>query len=538
MRFSWTTVVVLLVGVLIRGGMLLLTPTALETDPDGYRRLAENLVAHGTFGELRPAQLSPRPPAGEGPGVRAAGTGTGSNPSSNAVVCEPTAYRPPLYPLLLAGCLRIDGRTAIGLLHVLLGVGTVALTLLLGRAWGLGRNAAAAAALLVACDPILLAWSMQVMTETPAALLAAAGLLALTWAGCTRAKGDRSMFSAGVGQPKTSVGRKMDQSPAIGRAFFAGFILGLGTLCRPVLLSATILAGAALAIMAFRRAMSHSGSEGDGSMFSVKMDRSPGGSHCSCEAAARAGGVLAMFALGAIIVLGPWAVRNQIQFGRPIVTTTHGGYTLYLANNPDFYRWLRTGEWGSVWWSKEFDAAWEQRRPRDELQADRMAYQEALQTIRREPASFAEACLVRLGRFWSPLPHQITPQETSLRRWSRYGVALWYAVEFALAVVFCGAAVSAAKDRRDACAANRIFTGTEAPVGKIESIKNTSCRQPSPSPWFWGLLFVVCLTAAHTVYWTDMRMRAPVMPVVALAAAAGGAKLLNIRKNKNVHGTI
>ena len=51
----------------------------------------------------------------------------------------------------------------------------------------------------------------------------------------------------------------------------------------------------------------------------------------------------AAFALGVLLVLSPWAIRNQLQFGRPIVTTTHGGYTLLLANNPEFYDWLRSG---------------------------------------------------------------------------------------------------------------------------------------------------------------------------------------------------
>jgi len=338
------------------------------------------------------------------------------------------------------------------------------------------------------------------------------------------------MFSADVGEPKTSVGRKMDQSPSrkidqspAGRALVAGVVLALGALCRPVLLPASILSGVVLALLAYRRG----NAKGDRSMFSAdvgqpktssgrKMDQSPAPKHCFCEAVAHAAGVFLAFMLGAIIVLGPWAVRNRIQFGRPIVTTTHGGYTLLLANNPDFYHWLRTGAWGSVWWSREFDAAWDRRRPRDEVQADRLAYEEAMQTIRREPGTFVEACLVRLGRFWAPLPHQITPQETSLRRASRYGVAVWYAVEFALAIVgivFCGAAAgtaakrwSAARSRRDACATNHFWT------------------------WFWGLLFVACLTAVHTVYWTDMRMRAPVMPVVALAAAAGGAWLLETWK--------
>ena len=93
------------------------------------------------------------------------------------------------------------------------------------------------------------------------------------------------------------------------------------------------------------------------------------------------------------------------------------------------------GPWGSVWRADRFNAAWDQRKPRDELQADRLAYAEAWQTIRREPGTFAYACLVRIGRFWSPLPHQVAADETPLRRLSRYAVAAWYVLEFALAAV-------------------------------------------------------------------------------------------------------
>ena len=104
----------------------------------------------------------------------------------------PTAYRPPLYPLLLTGCVALGeySRLAIGLLHLALGVATVGLVLVLGRWWGLDRRAAALAALLVACDPILLRWSTQVMTETLATFLAVAGLLVLTWAGRAAVRAD------------------------------------------------------------------------------------------------------------------------------------------------------------------------------------------------------------------------------------------------------------------------------------------------------------------------------------------------------------
>ena len=100
----WGLCAVLLFALLIRGGALLVTPNALRVDTDGYRRLAENLVAHGTFG----------------------------------VGDVPTAYRPPLYPLLLAGCVALGdaGRLAIGVLHVVLGVATVGLVWVLGATLG------------------------------------------------------------------------------------------------------------------------------------------------------------------------------------------------------------------------------------------------------------------------------------------------------------------------------------------------------------------------------------------------------------------
>ena len=134
-----------------------------------------------------------------------------------------------------------------------------------------------------------------------------------------------------------------------------------------------------------------------------------------------------------LIVLSPWAIRNQLQFGRPIVTTTHGGYTLLLANNPEFYQWLRTGSGGACGGPTSSTPIGTAASRADELSADRLAYAEAWQTIRREPGTFVYACLVRLGRFWSPLPHQVAADESPLGRLSRWAVAVWYVAEFLLA---------------------------------------------------------------------------------------------------------
>ena len=83
----------MLLTLLVRGGALWSMRETLAKDPDGYCRLAENLINHGTFGDQH----------------------------------VPTAYRPPLYPLALSGCLALDTcpRLAIGGLHLVLGLVTV-----------------------------------------------------------------------------------------------------------------------------------------------------------------------------------------------------------------------------------------------------------------------------------------------------------------------------------------------------------------------------------------------------------------------------
>jgi hypothetical protein len=202
--------------------------------------------------------------------------------------------------------------------------------------------------------------------------------------------------------------------------------------------------------------------------------------------------------LAAAVVISPWPLRNWWRFGKPIVTTTHGGYTLWLANNPSLYEWLRTGEWGSVWDASQFHSDWRRRlhaaelsywstdqvRMR-ELPNDRLAYQLAFETIAAEPLTFAYSCLVRVGLLWSVLPHQLSADESPSRRGLRYAVAIWYTAELALAAF------------------------------GLWVLR----RKLLLSPWLWGLLLLLSFTAVHTFYWTHMRMRAPLMGVVALLAA-------------------
>lgn len=340
---------------------------------------------------------------------------------------RPTAYRPPLYPVLLAPLIAILGRPAwpwgVAALHLALGVGTVLLTHRAARGLGLSPRRSLVAAALTAFDPVLAAQSRSVMTETPAAFLVAATLASLT------IPGRKGSFLGGAG-------------------------FGLASLCRPSLLPAALLAG--LAALAF----------------------GPGRRN---ERATRAGFLLA----GTFAVLAPWAWRNARVFGEPVWTTTHGGYTLALANNPAYYADVLNGPPGSVW-SGPNQAAWfakvgESTAGLAEPEADRRLRSEALRMLAERPTDFGRASLARLGRFWG-----LAPSGAVYPRWLRIASAVWTApLWLALALGL----------------ANR------------SSYRWPAVAAPS---------IVLALTIVHIAYWTDLRMRAPIVPAIALIASGAG----------------
>ncbi len=463
--------------VLVRGGVLVL-PGALSDDPDGYRMLAENVVAHHCLG-------------------------SGDNP---------TAYRPPLYPVLLAGCLALDpeGYVTIGLLHLATGLATVWLVWRLGVLWGLGRWAAVAA-VLVAVDPILLVGSASVMTETVAALLTCLSLVCLT---------------------------RVGERPTMGRVAVAGGCMALAILCRPTFLVWTAAVGFALAWIVGSRKVWKMGATAGLSSSVVDLSRENTAGQASSGTRDQPVGssvgirTFAVFVLSVVIVLAPWMVRNQIYFGRPVIGTTHGGYTLLLANNPSFYEYLGEGSWGSVWDASEFDREWGERMgdatPGDEVSRDRLAYSDGMRTIREQPRMFLYSCLVRMGRLWSPLPHQLSADETTARRLARYAVGAWYPVELSLAGVGLALVVLGRFGRRDAC---EKLEGGGGLSPSLALRVGVGCEWRGT--WLWGLLLAGSFTAVHAVYWTNIRMRAPLMPVVALAATVAIMQLKTVLGGRN-----
>ncbi len=356
-----------------------------------------------------------------------------------AIHDRPTAYRPPLYPILLAPLTgSTEGRFSwpIAAFHLALGCATVLLTAATARRWGLGDVRVRAAAMIVAIDPVLAAQSRSIMTETLAACLLAGAMHAATIAG------KKGLVASGVW-------------------------FGLASLCRPSTLPAAVLASVFLAIRA------------EGTM---------------PRRIASAAILLASMS----VILSPWAIRNRLAMGEWIATTTHGGHTFALANNPEYYDDVLHGPVGAVWGGPRqkiwFERITRQTRGLGEPRADRRLQVEGWKMLRDRPRDFLRASIARLVRFWGIAPSPGVYDERSRLATAAWTVPLWIALALGLA-------------RRETWRWPRVV----APA------------------------ILMALTLVHLIFWTDLRMRAPVVPAIALTAATAsiGPRKKNEEKSGN-----
>ena len=189
-----------------------------------------------------------------------------------------------------------------------------------------------------------------------------------------------------------------------------------------------------------------------------------------------------LMALSLLAVLAPWAVRNAVVFGVPVLTTTHGGYTLALANNEVYYRDVLNGPPGRVWTGHDqwlwWDSVNRDTSGMSEPEADRFLRQRVVRLALEQPVTFllpvssgwsvSGACLPRLA-VYSPVVRLATTLWT---------VPLWAALLLGL-------------------------------------FRRSLWRWPQVA----APLAILGLTAVHSLYWTDLRMRAPIVPAIALVAA-------------------
>ena len=423
----WCLTACLLAAIALRGLVIWLHADELAADRDAYLGIARGVA------ELRGF----------------------CSPGSTA----PTAFRPPLYPLMVGALMAaVPTSVAVVLVNGLFGVAAVWATWRASQCLVMGR-AGLLAAFLVGVDPLLLRYIAQPMTETTCAGLVALMLLAVV----------------------------SDEWQRSRREWTVGALFGLLVLCRPTFWP---LAGLMVAAWSLKSGFSESrtslrGASSRGEVRLTKLSRT---SAFKCRP-----GLPWRVAVGTMLVVAPWVIRNQLVFGSPLLTTTHGGYTLQLANNPVFYDEVVDQPWGTVWegdslarWQVEQDERLERDLgPRaSEIQRDRRQNAIAREFIASEPRRFARAAWHRVRSLWSTVPHgDVTGGRT---RWLIEAVGWYYS--FVLLAFAVGMIVVA--------------------------------RRPDRGRWWVLYALVITVQAVHLVYWTNARMRAPLTPVIALFAVA------------------
>lgn len=363
-----------------------------------------------------------------------------------------TAFRPPLYPWLLSWLVDGSGHLsnlAVAILQLFLGGLTVVLTWDIARRL-LSKWPSIIAAGLVLIDPILLWQSTLVMTET----IATALVMLVWWWWVVR------ICRLGILPPETETSQSQTR-------FFDAVVLGvllvLCILCRPTFLVWAVMLTACLPLIGTVRVPSRVG------MVAI---------------------TLAVVGLG----VGAWTLRNVTAVGHPVWGTTHGGYTLLLANNDSFYDYLENRPAEPPWrrhaWDPDNFFNQYQLLPRsgDEWSDDQVTYAAAKATIAHRPQMFWYSCWIRMTQLWQPFPHATAGRSTA----SIVVVGLLQSVVYALILI----------------AAFR------------------HARQLHPRHWrrwiaWWpAVAIVITLSGVHAVYWSNPRMRSPAIPALAIVAAA------------------
>lgn len=431
----------------LRCSAIFLASDSLQDDPDAYRALAITWRTTGTFGRTHPS------------GVRT------------------TAFRPPLYPATLALLVHPGSSPgtelpfrSVALLHACLGALTslgaaICFYIWTGR-WGSVLRSSRLriilslfAGLWVTLDPILVRQSQLIMTETLATFLTVLTMLGILV---------RSSLPI-----STSVRWQLAFDLGL------GILFGLQSLCRPTAIAWLLLWLAGLVLI---------------STFKAITSERP--THVAQSSYRRFGVPTAACCLtGWFLVLLPWGLRNLDQLGVFRLTTTHGGYTLLLANNPSLYDHFQTS-WSRSWDEAPFFENWEIQKAEEvsEHSEDKLAQSLALDTIRNRPVEFARACVIRIGWLWALWPNQSNTMV-------QMGIGIWYGILYLLAL-----------------------------MGSYRLL--CTCKHdPSARQGAWLMASILLsVTLVHSVYWSNMRMRSVCIPSLAILASL---PFLPSRPNEN-----
>jgi hypothetical protein len=353
----------------------------------------------------------------------------------------PTAFRPPGWPAALAGVYAVSERdrwTAGRVLNAL--IGTVAVALIGALAWALLGPAAGLAALaLAAVDTTLVVTGASLLSEPLAvALITAALLVAARVRGAPAAGAAPAAAAPAAAAPAAAVGHRRGPLRAL---FAAGVLLGLATLVR----------SNALVLVPAVALLTRAGWRG-----------------------------AAVVALGCVLAVAPWTVRNAVQMDSFVPVASYFGSGLSgTFNETTRTRTDYPGGWMSPRNVPEFQAL--HRSGRSELDKQAELRERAIAYAADHPGYVVTAGLRNAARMLSLSDtgwHRGNAEALSLPRWTGTLAAIGFWLVLAAA----------------ALGARRIPAALWLAAGLLIV----------SAMWFGG----------------ELRYRAPLMPVVLLAASA------------------
>jgi 4-amino-4-deoxy-L-arabinose transferase-like glycosyltransferase len=355
---------------------------------------------------------------------------------------EPTCYRPPGYPLFLAPFYAVLGarvEVAVGL-QIVLGLLVVLCCYLLARRF-FSESLALVAAAIAAVNPLLIFASAYALTENLYTVLLLVCLISI------------SPFA-------------WDSLPSDRRFLIGGVLLGAAALVRPNGLPLALFACPAIAVLDRRRG-------------SGRLRRA------------------ILFALGLVLVITPWTLRNRAVKGEWVMISTNGGTTFYLTNNhlvctePRFQGNLAPGP---------RLPHWEDLKNMNELERDREAWRLGMQFLKDNPDCIPGLIGNKLARFWRLRSGTGTGVIGGGWWWNKNSVVGGLASRIDVGVIY------------SALAMPLFVLGLAVTAGRYRELI-----------FLYGVVIVHTLTAL--VFFGSLRARIPVEPVMAVFASAGLAWL-------------
>jgi len=349
----------------------------------------------------------------------------------------PTAFVPPVVPWLTSLLYRVVGHQFFAALLLQCAIGALIPLLLASLASAtFGGSVARIAAWLAALHPLLVFFSGYLLTETTfTAMLLAALVASAAWL----------------------------KTPRPGRALGVGLVWGFACLTRPTALALPAL----IALWSW----------------------SPLGLTIAPRDRVRQ---LAMLALGVVLVIGPWTLRNGAALGAFVPVTTGGGRAFLDSNNPVVWgdpmtRGGANSTYGLEPWATMF-------RGKSEPEVDALARADGVRFLREHAREWPAMALAKLARFW-----RLTAEGGGTGLWQREGSPL-----------------TALASRVDPLLAWSVVVLPFAVFGWVRTLGGAR-------RWFLSLpaLVILYFTGLALVFWGSLRMRVPVEPLVLLYAAAG-----------------